>query len=315
MEPTPVAVPILRPTILRAGYSDTEIRRLRRNGTWTSVRRGSYLPTGEVTPLDRVQRHELLIRSTVPVLRLPAVVSHASAAVLLGIPLWSTHLGLVQVTRPRPANGGKSGSLLCHTAALTSDEVVEVNGFRVTSPARTIADLARQLPFEQAVVAADGALFRELLNAEQLNGAVAAISGSPGSRSAIRVARFATGLSESVGESRSRVMMYKAGLPEPELQPNVHDANGKALGRSDYRWHCGRLLGEFDGKIKYGRLLKPGESAGDVVFKEKLREDALRDNGSRVVRWVWAELAQPTELIQRIRRAYAAVKRDLECGR
>ena len=315
MEPTPAAVPILRPNVLRAGYSDNEIRRLRRNGTWTTVRRGSYLSTGEITPLDRVQRHELLIRSTIPGLRLPAVVSHASAAVLLGIPLWSTHLGLVHITRPRPANGGKSGSLLCHTATLPDDAIVEVSGIRITSPARTIADLARQLPFEQAVVAADGAIFRKLMTAEQLDAAVAAISGAPGGRSAIRVARFASGLSESVGESRSRVMMYRASLPDPELQVKVHDANGTPLGRSDYGWLRGRLLGEFDGKIKYGRLLKPGESAGDVVFREKLREDALRDNGSRVVRWVWAELARPNEVIQRIRRAYAAVQRDIERGR
>ena len=197
---------------------------------------------------------------------------------------------------------------------MTDDDVVEVDGFRITSPARTIADLARHLPFEQVVVAADGALFRKLMTSEQLNDAVAAISGAPGGRSAARVARFASGLSESVGESRSRVMMHKAGLPEPELQVNVHDANGTPLGRSDYGWLRGQLLGEFDGKIKYGRLLKPGESAGDVVFKEKLREDALRDNGSRVVRWVWAELARPNEVILRIRRAYAAVQRDMERG-
>ena len=108
--------------------------------------------------------------------------------------------------------------------------------------------------------------------------------------------------------------MYRASLPDPELQVKVHDANGTPLGRSDYGWLRGRLLGEFDGKIKYGRLLKPGESAGDAVFREKLREDALRDNGSRVVRWVWAELAQPNEVIQRIRRAYAAVQRGIERG-
>lgn len=311
MEPIPSAVPYLRPTVLRAGYSDNEIRRLRRNGTWTSVRRGSYLPTGEITPLDRVQRHELLVRSTIPGLRRPAVVSHVSAAVLLGIPLWSTQLGVVHVTRPRPANGGRSGSLLCHTAALPEEDVIDLDGMQITSPARTIADLARQLPFEQAVVAADGALFKKLMTAEQFAAAVAAISGSPGSRSAQRVARFANGLSESVGESRSRVMIYRAGLPQPTLQLEVFDVHHRVLGRSDYSWLGGRLLGEFDGKIKYGRLLKPGESAGDAVYREKLREDALRENGSRVVRWVWTELARPDEVIQRIRRAHTAVQRDL----
>jgi len=278
---------------MRAGYSDNEIRRLRRNGTLASVRRGSYLPTGQMESLDDIGRHEVLVRSTIPGLRLPAVVSHTSAAVLLGIPLWSTHLGLVHVTRPQPANGGRSGSLLCHTAAMTDDEIAVVDGIRITTPARTIADLARLLPFEQAVVAADGALHKKLLTAEQLVAATTAIRGAPGSRAALRVARFASGLSESVGESRSRVMMHAAALPPPVLQLEVNDIGGRKLGRSDYGRHDGRLLGEFDGKIKYGRLLKPGESPGDAVFREKLREDALRDNGSRVVRWVWAELANP----------------------
>ena len=311
---SPVSIPFLRPAAMRAGYSDNEIRRLRRNGTWASVRRGSYLPTGRLRLLDDVARHEVLIRSTMPGLRVPAVVSHTSAAVLLGIPLWSTHLDLVHVTRPQPANGGRSGSLLCHTAAIADDEIAEVDGIRITTPARTIADLARLLPFEQAVVAADGALHKKLMTAAQLVEAANAIRGAPGSRSALRVARFASALSESVGESRSRVMMYVAALPQPILQLEVYDIRGRKLGRSDYSWHGGRLLGEFDGKIKYGRLLKPSESPGDVVFKEKLREDALRDDGSRVVRWVWAELAQPHLVVERIRRAFLSVQRDLERG-
>ncbi len=58
----------------------------------------------------------------------------------------------------------------------------------------------------------------------------------------------------------------------------------------------------------------PANLAGDAVFKEKIREDALRDNGSRVVRWVWSELAQPHGVIERIRRAYTSVRRDIERG-
>ena len=78
------------------------------------------------------------------------------------------------------------------------------------------------------------------------------------------------------------------------------------MGRSDFAWRRGRVLGEFDGQVKYGWLLKPGEAAGDAVFEEKRREDALRDNGARVVRWVWDELAQPTHVIARIQRALAS---------
>jgi hypothetical protein len=313
MDPTPVGmpIPILRRSALRAGYSDNEIRRLRRNGTWTSIRRGGYLQMDGGRSMDGRLRHELLIRSTVPGLRLPAVVSHTSAAVLLGIPLWSTHLGIVHVTRPRPAAGGRSGSLLCHTAAISESEVMAHGDLEITTPARTITDLARTLPFEQAVVAADGALHQGLLTPDDLTAAANAVAGAPGSRAAQRVARFANGLSESVGESRSRVMMHRAGLPAPELQVEVTAADGRALGRSDFGWHRGQLLGEFDGRLKYGRLLKPGETPGDAVFDEKAREDALRDGGSRVVRWTWAELAEPTIVVERIRRAIASIRTEI----
>jgi hypothetical protein len=155
-------------------------------------------------------------------------------------------------------------------------------------------------------VAADGALHRKLLTPEQLSVAAERVRGIPGSRSARRVVTFADRLSESVGESRSRVMMLRAGLPRPRLQFQVYDDSGAWLGRSDYAWNDGRLLGEFDGLVKYGRLLKPGETAGDVVVKEKLREDAFRDTGARVVRWVWADLAHPADVVHRIRRGLLA---------
>jgi hypothetical protein len=106
-------------------------------------------------------------------------------------------------------------------------------------------------------------------------------------------------------------MMHRAGLPAPELQVEVTAADGRALGRSDFGWHRGQLLGEFDGRLKYGRLLKPGETPGDAVFDEKAREDALRDGGSRVVRWTWAELAEPTIVVERIRRAIASIRTEI----
>ena len=57
---------------------------------------------------------------------------------------------------------------------------------------------------------------------------------------------------------------------------------------------------EFDGKVKYGRLLKPGQTASDVAWDEKLREDALARLGWEVVRWTWADLFQPELLTQRV---------------
>jgi len=107
------------------------------------------------------------------------------------------------------------------------------------------------------------------------------------------------GRSESPGESLSRVTIRQLGLPVPELQyVNVIDGNEY---RSDFAWIDRRVLGEFDGKVKYGELLRPGESAEDVVMREKRRDASLRSAGWEVVHWTWAELMRPDRLNRLLR--------------
>ena len=87
--------------------------------------------------------------------------------------------------------------------------------------------------------------------------------------------------------------MIELGLPVPDLQVEVRTPSGLFVGRTDFGWRQHRLLGEFDGRVKYGRLLRPGQSPGDAVFDEKRREDALRAEDYGVIRWVWRDLDQP----------------------
>lgn len=97
--------------------------------------------------------------------------------------------------------------------------------------------------------------------------------------------------------------MHTAGLPAPVSQLEVRDELGRFVGRGDFGWAEARTIGEFDGMIKYGRLLRPGEDAGSAVHREKVREDAIRDLGWFVVRWTWADLNRPADLVSRISRA------------
>ena len=57
-----------------------------------------------------------------------------------------------------------------------------------------------------------------------------------------------------------------------------------------FRLARARVAGEFDGFVKYGRLLRPGQVPTDVVFAEKRREDAMRTVLRGFVRWVWDEI-------------------------
>jgi hypothetical protein len=59
---------------------------------------------------------------------------------------------------------------------------------------------------------------------------------------------------------------------------------------SDFYWDDFRHLGEFDGKIKYQKLLRRGETPSDCVFREKRREDAMRADSRGMSRFVWADV-------------------------
>lgn len=291
----------LRREALEQGWSDGEIDRLVRAGELARLRRGAYVDG--VLPTAAAERHRLLIRATLAGLRRTAVVSHQSAAVLLGLPLWDVALDRVHVTRIPPASTDRSGVLCSHVARLRDDEVMEVAGVLVTNPVRTALDLARSLRHEAAVVTLDAALHHGLLTHDLLRARLFDISGTPGSRAAARAVLAADGRSDSVGESRSRVILTRWKLAPSALQFEVRSRLGAVIGRTDFAWEEDGLVGEFDGRVKYGRLLKPGEDPGDAVFAEKRREDGIRDEGWGVVRWVWADLARPDRLAARVRRA------------
>jgi hypothetical protein len=297
----PASLLHLRRDALETGWSDGELARLTRSGAWNRVRRGAYLD-GPL-PERAAARHLLLVHATLAGLRRPAVVSHQSAAVVLGMPLWDIALDRVHVTRRPPAWNDTSQFLCSHVARLRDDEVVVVDGVAVTGPVRTALDLARSLPHETAVVLLDAALHQGLLSADALRDRMPDLLGVPGSRAAARSVAAADGRSESVGESRSRVALHRLGLAPSHLQFDVRTAGGRRIGRADFAWVGAGLVGEFDGRIKYGRLLRPGEQPGDVVFEEKRREDAIRDEGWGVVRWTWPDISRPERLGARVRRA------------
>ncbi|WP_051265143.1 hypothetical protein [Nakamurella lactea] len=303
---TEYQLPLLRHGLVyEQGWTDYDIGRMKATGDWQLLRQGVYIPTGvKVFP---EQRHRWLVEGTVARLRSrsDAVVSHVSAAVLHGLPVWGLGLDRVHITRPGRAGVNGTGCVHPHRAKLTDAEITMVDGIAVTSAARTVLDLARSAPFTQAVVVADGALAAELTTPDEL-AAVLEIARSRGSaRAAARVIEFADCRSESVGESRSRVLFAVHGLPKPELQVRLHDRNGLFIGRVDFDLPEFRTVGEFDGFGKYSTLLRPGQSPADAVIEEKIREDRIRDTGRQVVRWTGRDLPNPGSIMQRFVAAFA----------
>lgn len=248
------------------------------------------LRKGFVTEVDgsagALDLYRAQIAAAAAVLEPGTYFGHESAAVLHGLPLLNSRLGEVVVLRTRGGHGNITSTLHARRAALGIAEVTTVCGLPVTSLARTVADLVKRLPFPEAVMVADAGL---RAGAGRVELAAYAVSGR-GCRMAARALSFADGRAESAGESLSRVRIHQAGLPAPELQHEFVNRWGAMIGRLDFWWPWCGVAGEFDGMVKYGELLRPGQTVKDVIRHEKQREQRLVDEGIRVIRWTWADL-------------------------
>ncbi len=297
----------MRSRLRAEGFSDHELRRMLRAGELSVLRPGAYV--AGPAPDEPSGRHLLRVHAAVAVLSVGAVVSHVSAAVVHGLPVWGLPLDVVHVTRARRRSGGRRGSRVhVHSAPLDPDEIVVVDGIAVTSVARTLVDLARLAPFEQTVVTADSALHRHLVDRPTLDAALERRPRWPGLPAARRALAFADPRSVNPGESRSRVAIARAGLPIPVLQWVVRTAAGLFVGEVDFGWPGLRTVGEFDGRVKYGRDLRPGQDPAEVLYAEKLREEALRGEDLGMVRWGWTDLgARFTPVAHRLRDRFRPV--------
>ncbi|HWD78597.1 MAG TPA: hypothetical protein VG497_06945 [Kribbella sp.] len=225
------------------------------------------------------------------------VVSHQSAALLHGLPVWGTDLAKAHFTRVASGRARVGRAVQVHRGTTAVDEVVEVSGLRITSVERAIVETACTTSYEVGVVLSDAALRMRLTSRESLAAVVRRHQrwhGSPAARAAVH---FANGLSDSVGESRFRVLMANHGLPEPELQVEIRDDDGQPIGRVDFLL-VGVLVIEFDGALKY-------RDGVEAVVAEKWREDRLRERGYGVLRFGWADLNDPHKTAARIWQALA----------
>lgn len=286
----------LRREALECGYDDKAIARMCRAGVWRRVRQGAYCFTDVWAGYSPEERHLCLARAVLRTTPGPVALSHTTALLVHGIAVWGADLTKVHVTRLDSGAGRRQRDVEHHVGRLDDDDVVEVDGLPVTVPARAVIEAATTQSMESALVSADSSLFRGKCTPDDLHACFAELNHWPGSQCIHVVLHHMDGRAESAGETRSRHLFWRQGLPRPELQWKVYDETGRLVAITDFVWLDLRVFGEFDGRVKYGRLLKRGEEAGDVVFAEKRREDMVRRlTGFSCGRLVWQDLSRPAQ--------------------
>lgn len=268
-----------------------------RKGELLPVAPGVYVQSAEWHKLFPADQHMLRVFAQSERLQKDVVYSHHSAAVSRGIRLLGPLPDKVSIAIPPTSGGRSTGAVRRRQLRLFDDDIVTFDGIRMTSPARTVIDLARELSFIDGVAMVDSARNRQsgLVTLDDLRAQLLAQSRDVGIGRARAIVSFSTDMSGSVEESRSRMLLYQLGFPEPTLQHKLVIPEGTFY--SDFWWEEYEHWGEFDGKQKYvDPTILNGRRPEDVVVEEKRREDAIRRNVRAFSRWGLAENLNPDRL-------------------
>lgn len=218
-----------------------------------------------------------------------------------------------------PSRRVSSGSdVFRHCTDLDASDIVEVDGIRCTSLARTTFDVACSFDPATALVVADGAERRVAGPVDKRDDdavaawraammrRVAQAVGSRGIRRARWVTEFADGLAETTLESVSRLRLHQLGFRAVKLQVAVPAPHGRGY-RIDFGIDEADVWGECDGAGKYlSAAQRSGRSAEQVVLDEKRREDWIRGaTGRRVVRSETAMSRRVHDIAPNVRRGRA----------
>lgn len=201
----------------------------------------------------------------------------------------------VEVTLPVACGISARARVVVRRAQLAAGEVVMRRGLPTTSALRTFVDLGRRPPLVEAVIGLDMALHEGLFDLCDLGAWIDEHGWHRGIVLLRRAVELAEPATESVMETRLRLLLVLAGLPRPLAQVPLYDASGTFLGRPDLYYASHRLGIEYDG----------GTHRGSLVADNR-RQNRLLNGGYRLLRFTAADVfSSPDSAAALVRRALA----------
>ena len=283
-EPFDPRHPFTRRDALRAGISPKALRGPR----FRKVLRGVFIDAS--VPVDRDER----IGCALMICGDGSFASHASAARLLALPIPvipDEHVSVARADRRRR----RQQDVVCHVAP--DADVHLVRGLRCASPLDTFGQLATLIGLVDLVVVGDHLVRTRRTTPEQLVAFCAQLHG-PGAALARRAASYVRAHVDSPMETRLRMLLVLAGLPEPEVNHTVREVDGQPVRRYDLSWPAVRLIVEYDGRHHVERV--------DQWEDDLDRREAIDDDGWRILVVVASGIyREPARTIDRVHRALA----------
>lgn len=206
-----------------------------------------------------------------------AWVSHETAAILcgLGLPPWLGNEPRIHLSKPHSLPRVRRAGIIAHRVRMIPGEVVEIDGIRVTGPARTWLDLAHELPLPYLVALGDQ-LIR--IPRPELEFRSAPFAYKEGLRLLIRQHPNMKGVekarlaldemrvgSDSFPETFLRLAILDAHLPEPELQLRL-DPDDPRSPAADLGYRKYRIAVQYDGEHHRSREQQSRDNRRDEFF-------------------------------------------------
>jgi very-short-patch-repair endonuclease len=208
-----------------------------------------------------------------------ALLSHHSAAAIWAIR--PHHDGDVHVAVAGHDQRSRPGLRLHRSLALIA---AVHDGLPLTTPARTLLDLATVLPQHQLDRATEEAQVLRLTTREELQ---QVLDGRPGSAALRRALHTEPALTRSEAERRLLDLVRAARLPRPET--NVVVAGHEV----DLLWREHKLIVEVDGFAYH--------ATRNAFERDRARDATLQAAGHRVIRLTWRRIAQePHAVVARL---------------
>jgi very-short-patch-repair endonuclease len=161
-----------------------------------------------------------------------------------------------------------------------------INNIKVNTISGTLFSLANTDSLESLIISIEHCLFNQKVTKSVLNDYIAQKSGYRYIKKFKRAVDFSGRGSESPLESMARILINRAGMPEPVQQYRV----GKYY--ADMCWPDSMLILELDGAMKY--------TSNEVLIQEKKRQDFLNNQGYRVYRCMYDNLEEGIEFCKKV---------------
>jgi len=185
--------------------------------------------------------------------------SHASAAIIWGFPDSSDGYPEepLHLTRPSGAARIRRKNIVCHRSLIYPDEIQELSGIFLTSRARTWLDLAECSSLDLLVIVADHLVRiprpwfegreKPYCTLDELARLIERHPGKSGTRLARNALELARVGADSAPETRLRLALLRAGLPEPLLNCPIVDEAGNVWHSPDMSYQKYRIAIEYEG--------------------------------------------------------------------